>query len=116
MATSMATSITTPRCYTHDNVSQYTWCVECAFYSGNIECDECGNTVCSNTKCATSYPHNEKGDWVICTSCTNQVLEKLKPYYYDENENENENENKKQSLTFDEVSALLSLLMMSGSI
>ena len=97
--------------YIQDLVAPDMWCGECEFYYGYSECDECGNSVCGDIKCATSYPHNSnKNEWIICMSCNNRVLEKLKPIHYDENEYEN------QKLSCDEVSALMTLLTLSAPI
>ena len=94
-------------CYIQDIVAQDIWCSECAFYCGYSECDECGNSVCGDIKCATSYPHNSnKNEWIICKSCNNRVLEKLKPIHYDENEYE------KQKLSSDEITVLFTLLTL----
>ena len=39
----------------YEIVAQDIWCDECAFDCGYSECDECGNSVCGDIKCATSY-------------------------------------------------------------
>jgi hypothetical protein len=91
-------------CYIQDIVAQDIWCSECAFYCGYSECDECGNSVCGDIKCTTNYPHKNNSVWIICKSCSNRVLEKLKPYNYYEKENE--------IMTLDEVNAIIALMIL----
>ena len=95
-------------CYIQDIVAQDIWCGECAFYYGDSECNECGISVCGDIKCATSYPRNNNNVWIICTKCSNHILEKLKPIPYDEKECEKED----PKMTLDEVNAIISLMIL----
>ena len=52
-------------------------CNECNNATISECCDKCGNGVCSGDKCGSLFPHHNRTNYVICSTCVDSIDKKL---------------------------------------
>lgn len=52
-------------------------CNECEGHYAYYSCNKCANSICDSDKCSWLFPHYNRTNYVICSSCVEAVDKKL---------------------------------------
>lgn len=53
-------------------------CYECNQDKMILQCDKCGNSICTSSKCSVLFPHYFNTIFAVCNSCRLDIECKLK--------------------------------------
>ena len=59
------------------SISYHDDCNECDRTTMLHCCNKCGDGVCLNTTCCTTFPHYNNSTYVVCTSCIRSIDKNL---------------------------------------
>lgn len=70
------------------SLENFDYCSICNKQNVILCCDKCGDAVCDNKNCRTTFPQYNKDDYVLCKHCIISIEQKLRIWKEHEPEHE----------------------------
>lgn len=60
------------------SIENLDYCSTCNQKNVSMCCDKCGDAVCDNKNCCTTFPQYNKDKYVLCKHCIDSIEQKFK--------------------------------------